>query len=172
MNFADVHFLEPPHQHNTDDLDIVIAKPPIADVVQTDLKDSLEEVYISTSIALASLKRQRHLYNDLASMYSRDADYGSARTFESECSRYGPEMRIRAEIFYFDDEAMPDWRHKALRLQSRLESPSLYHRSLDIWLITVRNFVRKWCDESQQLKDKLVFGCEESCHNKENQTIG
>ncbi|KIW24822.1 uncharacterized protein PV07_10512 [Cladophialophora immunda] len=169
MDFIYQHFLEPPHQHNLDDLGEVIIKPSLCEnTLHTELRHSYQAVYVSTSIALASLKRQRTLYQEWATL---QVGPGPNHAIIAKYAKFNASRRVKAEIFYFDNEAMPDWRRKAFFLQSQLDHPCLTQawldtETLDAWLKVVRDIVNKWCEESQQLKDRLVVPIEESALGK------
>jgi hypothetical protein len=164
MGFTDQHFLEPPHQHNPDDLDEIFLDSQcfLQHDVHSELRDSHEAFCTSISITFASLKRQRKLFDEWADLQSGETHVGSSRINTIEYLRFSTTRRMQAEIFYFEDEVMPDWRHKAQILQARIDNMNSTRNWVQFgiqkaWLTVITAIVRKWWEESRHLKDEVTI---------------
>jgi hypothetical protein len=139
-------FLQPPHQHNLVNLGEVL--PPLPFLEQDEFQSYQQALFVSLSIMFASLKRQRELYAELVDLHTLETTgYHSFNAIK----------RTWVEIIYFEDETLPDWRHKARHLQAQLKI-SDSTQTLDVqivWLAQVTEIVRKWWEESHHLKRML-----------------
>ena len=146
MDSTDKCFIEPPHRHNQNDLAAVVAWPTNLDYrLGPELKNFLEGFYTATSIAFASLTRQRALHREWVKLNA-----GENVPVHINYLRFNTTRRMRAEMLYFDDEVMPDWRHKAFYLRSRI--PNLNASNLATWLSSTEDVVRKWQEECQRME--------------------
>lgn len=151
LRYEDQHFIEPPHKHDQKDIAILIFRPiEINETSDAETKVFFEAFYTATSIAYASLRRERELYTEFVE--SRDIrKTPSCRDY----LKVNIARRMQAECFYFEDEVMPDWRHKAFHLQFQCADKKS-KVCLNAWLITTKGIVERWQDEFQQMSAAIT----------------
>ena len=158
MSLEEEDFLEPAHQHSLADLSRVVAGPPLSDYhVRKELVDMFRQIYVSTSIALASLQRTRLLYKEFVLTQRAKSTIRSTRAFDQEIYLYNAQRRLKAERYYFVDEVIPDWFQKELVLRTLLIKSDIglklagVYSALESWLIEVKVLVNSWVEEFRAL---------------------
>jgi hypothetical protein len=180
-SFDDVGFLEPPHHHDL--LDLLQSTTPVPEIInaiQSDLRDALQAVIMSTSIMFASLKRLRLCQADLqlartSKQETENLLVESKQQNIRQCCEAPPDpvlfnsaMRLRAEWLYFSEEAKPDWRHKALAVDTLLTDTNESSKGgkvgtgeiIQVWWHALQNLVAAWITEASQLKASFDSGLE------------
>jgi hypothetical protein len=183
-SFDDVAFLEPPHHHDL--LDLLQSTSPVPEIInaiQSDLRDALQAAIMSTSIMFASMKRLRLCQADfeLARTSKQESEnllsefkqhnVSQCREAPPDPVRFNSAMRLRAELLYFNEEARPDWHHKALVVNTLLTDINGFSKDgkvgtggiIQAWWHALQNLVAAWTTEASQLEDQSDSGFKQDC---------
>ena len=175
--FDDPAFLEPPHHHNLLDLLNSTSPPPgLIRLTDSDLRDAIQAITMSTSIMFASLKRLRLCEQDHhvtvhriwsgsnMSGDSTETPIAQCSITSSEPACFNSTMRLQAEWLYFNEEALPDWHIKSHLVNAYLRKIDKTSPARQIgleaviiaWWSALRNVVSSWVIEARQISADIT----------------
>ncbi|KEF59569.1 uncharacterized protein A1O9_04414, partial [Exophiala aquamarina CBS 119918] len=155
---ATLLFLEPPHSHDpTAIADFISLPTAMLNQLPAAAQDLLWTVQEATSIVFASYQRLQELLERSEDNVLESEALDTRQRYPNAIS-FNYRNYLQAERDYLLIDAMPDWRHKAVRLTIALKDHSSLrfqwsgqHMTVGGWWKSIQRTVASWAEQAEEI---------------------